>query len=158
MVDLVAALRPDAPLVHPDWASYVPTSGTDYPRGGNLAAESVADPPGVDEAFARAHRVVDDEFVVQRQYQAYLEPKSAVGIYRDGRYTVHTAHQFPYNVRDRVAQFLTSGRRRCGSSGTPSAVGSARSSTLGLEPYARPVAGGARPAGQAPSTPAPRTC
>jgi CO/xanthine dehydrogenase Mo-binding subunit len=50
--------------------------------------------------------VVVDEFVAQRQYQAYIEPKSAVGIYRGGRYTVHTAHQFPYNVRDRVAQFL----------------------------------------------------
>ncbi|WP_103381180.1 xanthine dehydrogenase family protein molybdopterin-binding subunit [Pseudonocardia dioxanivorans] len=108
VVDLDAALRPDAPLVHPDWESYVPALGpdADYPRHGNLAAESVSDPPGVDDAFARAHRVVTDEFVVQRQYQAYIEPKSAVGIYRDGRYTVHTAHQFPYNVRDRVSQFL----------------------------------------------------
>lgn len=106
VVDLDAALRPDAPLVHPDWESFVPTAGPDFPRGGNLAAESVSNPPGVDEAFARAHRVVTDEFVVQRQYQAYIEPKSAVGIFRDGRYTVHTAHQFPYNVRDRVAQFL----------------------------------------------------
>ncbi|MDT7707835.1 MAG: hypothetical protein QOG20_3442 [Pseudonocardiales bacterium] len=106
VVDLDAALSPDAPLIHPDWESFVPTAGPDFPRGGNLAAESVSDPPGVDEAFARAHRVVTDEYVVQRQYQAYIEPKSAVGIFRDGRYTVHTAHQFPYNVRDRVAQFL----------------------------------------------------
>lgn len=106
VVDLDAALSPDAPLIHPDWETFVPTAGPDYPRGGNLAAESVSDPPGVDEAFARADRVVTDEYVVQRQYQAYIEPKSAVGIFRDGRYTVHTAHQFPYNVRDRVAQFL----------------------------------------------------
>lgn len=106
VVDLDAALRPDAPVIHPDWESFVPTAGPDFPRGGNLAAESVSDPPGVDEAFARAHRVVSDEYVVQRQYQAYIEPKSAVGIFRDGRYTVHTSHQFPYNVRDRVAQFL----------------------------------------------------
>ncbi|MGE3664508.1 MAG: xanthine dehydrogenase family protein molybdopterin-binding subunit [Pseudonocardia sp.] len=108
VVDLDAALAPDAPLVHPDWASYVPAGGpdADYPRHGNLAAESVSDPPGVDEAFARAHRIVADEYRVQRQYQAYIEPKSAVASYRDGRYTIHTAHQFPYNVRDRVAQFL----------------------------------------------------
>jgi CO/xanthine dehydrogenase Mo-binding subunit len=106
VVDLARALSPDTPLVHPNWEDFVPTGGPEFPRGGNLAAESVSDPPGVDEAFARAHRVISDEFVVQRQYQAYIEPKSAVGIFRDGRYTVHTAHQFPYNVRDRVAQFL----------------------------------------------------
>ncbi|MHA6793603.1 xanthine dehydrogenase family protein molybdopterin-binding subunit [Pseudonocardia bannensis] len=106
VVDLDHALSPDAPLVHPDWESFVPTAGPDFPRGGNLAAESISDPPGVDEAFARAHRVISDEFVAQRQYQAYIEPKSAVGIFRDGRYTIHTAHQFPYNVRDRVSQFL----------------------------------------------------
>lgn len=106
VVDLVQAISPDSPLVHPDWETFVPAAGPDFPRRGNIAAECVSDPPGVDEAFARAHRVIEDEYVAQRQYQAYIEPKSAVGIFRDGRYTVHTAHQFPYNVRDRVAQFL----------------------------------------------------
>ncbi|WP_281690538.1 xanthine dehydrogenase family protein molybdopterin-binding subunit [Pseudonocardia thermophila] len=106
VVDLEQAMAPDAPLVHPDWESFVPTAGPDFPRRGNIAAESISDPPGVDEAFARAHRVITDEFVAQRQYQAYIEPKSAVGIYREGRYVIHTASQFPFNVRDRVAQFL----------------------------------------------------
>ncbi|MBV9092322.1 MAG: molybdopterin-dependent oxidoreductase, partial [Streptosporangiaceae bacterium] len=73
---------------------------------GNIAAESVSDPPGVEEGFQRAHLIVEDEFVANRQYQAYIEPKSAVGIFRSGRYTVHTAHQYPFNVRDRVSQFL----------------------------------------------------
>jgi CO/xanthine dehydrogenase Mo-binding subunit len=106
VADLREALSPDAPLVHPDWASYRPVHEPDYPRRGNIAAECVSDPPGVDEAFERAHLVVEDEYVANRQYQAYIEPKSAVGIFRAGRYTVHTAHQFPFNVRDRVAQFL----------------------------------------------------
>jgi CO/xanthine dehydrogenase Mo-binding subunit len=106
VVDILAATRPDAPLVHEEWASYVPAAGPDYPRQGNVAAEVISDPPGVDEAFARAFRVIEDTYVAQRQYQAYIEPKSAVGVYREGRYTIHTAHQFPYNVRDRVSQFL----------------------------------------------------
>lgn len=106
VVDLVAAMAPDAPLVHPEWETFVPTAGGEFPRRGNIAAESVSDPPGVDEAFAGAFKVVEDTFVAQRQYQAYIEPKSAVGIFREGRYTVHTAHQFPFNVRDRIAQFL----------------------------------------------------
>ena len=100
------AMAADAPLVHPEWESYQPTMGEEYPRYRNVAAETISDPDGVDAGFAAAHRVVEDEFAVQRQYQAYIEPKSAVGLYHDGRYTVHTAHQFPFNVRDRLAQFL----------------------------------------------------
>lgn len=106
VVDLRAAMAPDARVLHPDWQSYEPALGVDYPRSGNVAAEMISDPGGVDEAFASAARVIEDEFVAQRQYQAYIEPKCAVGIYRDGRYVVHTAHQYPFNVRDRVAQFL----------------------------------------------------
>ncbi|MGD9762810.1 MAG: xanthine dehydrogenase family protein molybdopterin-binding subunit [Candidatus Binatia bacterium] len=106
VVDLRKAMEPDAPLIHPDWKSYQPALAEDFPRYRNVAAETISDPEGVDAAFASAHRVIEDEYVVQRQYQAYIEPKSAVGIYRDNRYIVHTAHQFPFNVRDRIAQFL----------------------------------------------------
>jgi CO/xanthine dehydrogenase Mo-binding subunit len=106
VLDLEAACRADAPLVHPDWKDYVPAAGSDFPRHGNIAAECSADPGGIDAIFASAPHVIEDEFTSQRQYQAYLEPKSAVASYRGGRYTIHTGHQFPFNVRDRVAQFL----------------------------------------------------
>ena len=105
VVDLDFGLSEDSPLLHPDWESYVPTLG-EYPRRRNIAAECISDPEGVDEAFATADRIIEDEYRVQRQYQAYIEPKGAVAIYQGGRYEVHTAHQFPFNVRDRVAQFL----------------------------------------------------
>lgn len=104
--DLRTAGDESTRVIHPDWETFVPTAGGDYPRRGNIAAEMISDPGGVDEGFAAAHQIIEDEFVVDRQYQAYLEPKAAVGIYRDGRYTVHTASQFPFNVRDRLAQFF----------------------------------------------------
>ncbi len=106
VLDLEAAVLPGAPLVHPDWKDYVPAAGSDFPRSGNVAAECSADPGGIDAIFESAALVVEDVFTTQRQYQAYLEPKSAVAVYRGGRYTIHTGHQFPFNVRDRVAQFL----------------------------------------------------
>ena len=106
VLDLEAACRADAPLVHPDWKDYVPADGSDFPRHGNVAAECSADPGGIDAIFESAPLVVEDEFTSQRQYQAYLEPKSAVAIYRDRRFTIHTGHQFPFNVRARVAQFM----------------------------------------------------
>ena len=105
------SLADGAPLIHPDWQGYESAIGVDFSRGGNIAAEMVYDPnPGaLAEAFAAAHRVVEDEFRTPRQYQAYLEPKSTIGQFHDGRYIVHTGNQFPFNVRERVAQFLAVG-------------------------------------------------
>jgi len=107
-VDLITASTTDARLIHQDWRSYVPTGGpgADYPRNGNLACETKSNSQGVDEAFARAANIVEDCFVANRQYQAYLEPKAALATYVDGRFTIYTASQHPYNVRERVAQFL----------------------------------------------------
>ena len=104
--DIETALSENALLVHPDWSAYQPVSGQDYPRYGNVASELISDNGGVDNAFENADMIVEDEFVSNRQYQAYIEPKSAIGIYRDGRYIIHTGHQYPFNIRDRIAQFL----------------------------------------------------
>ena len=105
-VDLAAASGGEARSIHPGWESYQPSGGVDYPRDGKLASEMRADPEGVDEAFASAARIVEDRFGTTRQYQAYLEPKAALATYADGRYTIHASVQFPYNVRDRVAQLM----------------------------------------------------
>ena len=107
LVDMRDAIALGARPIHPDWQSYVPAAGPDFPRGGNIACECASSlDVDVEPVFADAHLVVEDEFVSQRQYQAYLEPKAAVGIYRDGRYIVHTGHQFPFNLRARMAQFF----------------------------------------------------
>jgi CO/xanthine dehydrogenase Mo-binding subunit len=135
VVDLDAALADDSPLVHPDWESFEPV-GSDFPRRGNLCAEMVSDPGGVDEIFASAARVVEGEYRAGRQYQAYLEPRGVVATFESGRFTLHISHQFPFNVRDRMAAAL--GIR-------PSAVrvighhiggGFGAKLDLGIEPYA----------------------
>jgi CO/xanthine dehydrogenase Mo-binding subunit len=106
--DVESALVEGARLVHPEWDSYEVAGPEDYPRHGNVAAETISDPDpdALAKAFAEADHIVEDEFRAPRQYQAYLEPKSAVARYENGRYVVHTASQYPFNVRDRVAQFL----------------------------------------------------
>lgn len=103
---LATAGGPDQREIHPDWRTFVPTFGVDHPRGGNIAAEMRAEPEGVDEAFATAAHVVEDHFRVGRQYQAYLEPKAATARYIDGRFVVHSANQYPFNIRERIAQLL----------------------------------------------------
>jgi CO/xanthine dehydrogenase Mo-binding subunit len=66
----------------------------------------VSDPGDVDAAFAAADLIVEDEYRAPRQYQAYLEPKMALATYEAGRYIIQVSHQYPFNVRDRVAQTL----------------------------------------------------
>lgn len=107
VLDLDAALAPDARLIHPDWASYaVPVEGF---RGGNLAWE-VSLVRGEDAAwsaaFAGAAAVVADEFRVPRQHQTALEPHACVARWTQGRFVVHTSTQFPHSVRSRTAELL----------------------------------------------------
>ena len=134
--DMETALAENAPLVHPEWKSYQPVSGEDHPRYGNIASELVADNDAVDIAFENADLIVEDEFISNRQYQAYIEPKSAVGIYRDGRYIIHTGHQFPFNVRDRVAQYLDVRPSQVRVIGHSIGGGFGAKLDTGLEPYA----------------------
>ncbi len=105
--DVGQALAPGAVLVHPDLETYQSVPGAaPWPRSGNAGGILTSDPEGVDGAFAAADVVVEDVYVVPRQYQAYLEPKSATASYDGHRWTIHVSHQFPHNVRTRVAQAL----------------------------------------------------
>lgn len=106
VTDPEAALAPGAPLVHPDLASYRTAGDADWPRYGNVVCDMTSDPGGIDEVFSAAAHVVEDEYRADRQYQAYLEPRCAVAEYQAGRYVIHVSHQFPFNIRDRVAAAL----------------------------------------------------
>lgn len=100
------ALVSGARLVHPGWEQFGGTDGGKWPRHDNVLTEMLSDPGDVDAAFAIADSVIEGEYRAPRQYQAYLEPKMAVAEYSAGRYTVHVSHQYPFNVRNRVAQTL----------------------------------------------------
>ena len=128
VTDPEAALAPGAPLVHPDMASYRTVSDIDWPRYGNVVCDMTSDPGGIDDIFAAAEHVVEDEYRAERQYQAYLESRGAVAEYQAGRYVIHVSHQFPFSIRDRVAAALGAGgvhrflEWRCGR-GAPRGVG-----------------------------------
>ncbi|MYG62083.1 MAG: xanthine dehydrogenase family protein, partial [Acidimicrobiales bacterium] len=100
------ALAPGARLVHPEWNRFAVAGGADIGRNGNVVAEVVHDPGDLDEAFAAAEFVVEGTYRTPRQYQAHLEPKMALATYESGRYTIEVSHQYPFRLRDRVAQIL----------------------------------------------------
>jgi CO/xanthine dehydrogenase Mo-binding subunit len=101
---LESALAPDARLIHPEWGSYATI--VEGPREGNMAWAASLTRGDVEDAFARADLVVEDEFESSRQHQLSIEPRCAVARYERGRYIIHSSTQYPFNVRDRVADIL----------------------------------------------------
>ena len=83
-----------------------------------------------------ADLVVEGTYRALRQYQAYLEPKMAVAEYEAGRYTVHVSHQYPFNVRDRVAQTLGVAKSAVRVIGHHIGGGFGAKLDIGLEAYA----------------------
>ncbi|WP_419923066.1 xanthine dehydrogenase family protein molybdopterin-binding subunit [Candidatus Poriferisodalis sp.] len=100
------ALAPGARLVHPAWNRFAVAGGADIGRDGNVVAEVVHDPGDLDAAFAAADLVVEGTYRTPRQYQAHLEPKMALATFESGRYTIEVSHQYPFRLRDRVAQMM----------------------------------------------------
>ena len=100
------ALAPGARLVHPEWNRFAVAGGADIGRDGNVVAEVVHDPGDLDAAFAAADLVVEGTYRTPRQYQAHLEPKMALAVFESGRYTIEVSHQYPFRLRDRIAQML----------------------------------------------------
>lgn len=134
VVDLDDAVAFGTRLVHPEWQTFSMAIPCD--RHDNVVNELMADPPGVDDAFAQAAHVVADEYRVGRQYQAYLEPKAVVAEYEAGRYIIHVSHQFPFALRDRFAEAL--GIRSSEVRVVGHHIGGAFGAKLdlGIEPYA----------------------
>ena len=79
----------------------------DYMRSAPHRFEQVGDDVGnVDEAFARAARIVEAEYRWPFQAHASFGPGCAVADWRDGELTIYTGTQKPFAMRRGVAQFL----------------------------------------------------
>ena len=100
------ALRPGAPLVHPDWKSYeVLFEGGS--RGDNVAWEATVIRGDAGRAFARPDvTIVESQFRVGRQNHLSFEPRAVIATYEDGRYHIETSTQVPWTVRNVTARVL----------------------------------------------------
>ena len=107
------ALRPDAPILHPDWDSYVypvyanrtrPERKHQNVQGALLRVRGAAD---LEPIFAGAHRTFEHRYQTPRGHAGYIEPRATlVWIDRDGTVHVHSPNKSPFDLRAQMARTL----------------------------------------------------
>lgn len=101
--DPIEAMRPDAPLLHPDLGRY---AGLVHPieAPGNVMVHLAWKKGDAAEGFRRSDLVVENTFSTARVHQAYIEPHSClVETHGDGRADVWASTKSPFNLRDQLA-------------------------------------------------------
>jgi CO/xanthine dehydrogenase Mo-binding subunit len=97
------ALKEDAPILHPDFNSYV-----GFPqrmeRPSNAYHRTSFDKGDIARGFAEADLVIEHTYVTQRIHQGYIEPQAVlVNIDAGGRVHVWVCSKVPYNTRESLA-------------------------------------------------------
>lgn len=116
-LDPEGAMRPDAPLVHPEGDdgdtqegqhATVAVRKAKGPRPRNSANVTRFSRGDVEAAFREAEVVVEGAYSTERIYQAYLEPHATVAVpdLISGGLTVYTSTQAMFYVRQSVSDLL----------------------------------------------------
>ena len=102
--DFVAAMEPDAPLVHPDLASY--DKDENIVADGNTMAYHTIVKGDAEAGMARADVVVKGRYVSDASQGVPIEPRAVVAEWQGDEVTIWSSTQVPYAARSGVAQTL----------------------------------------------------
>ena len=135
VIDVVEAMRPDAPLLHDD----LYTDGVEPKpeRPSNIAKRYEFAIGDVEAGFAEADVIVERDYTTQPVHQAYIEPHAVVAeVAEDGQATVWCSSQGHFMVRQYCAGLL--GMRAADIRVTPAEIGGGfgGKTTVYLEPVA----------------------
>jgi CO/xanthine dehydrogenase Mo-binding subunit len=104
VVDLEAALSPEAPLVHERWADYA-VSG-DVIRDGNEATRCAMVKGDAAAAMASAAHVVRSRYLADGSQPTPMEPRAILAEWTGTDVTIHSSTQVPFPARSHVAAML----------------------------------------------------
>jgi len=104
LTDVEAAIAPDAPVVHEDWASYEADDALG--RDGNVLGYSTIVKGDADAAMASADVVVTGRYVADGSQGAPIEPRAIVAQWQGDRVTVWTSTHVPFMARSGVSRVL----------------------------------------------------
>ena len=106
LLDPLAAMSDGAPVLHPDFASYVGIPAN-LPDVKNIHAYTKMERGDLAAGFAEADEIVEGSYFTAMQHQAYIEPSATtLSIDGEGRVHVWSAQKQPYGLRDWLAQAL----------------------------------------------------
>ncbi len=100
--DIEAALSPDSPLVHSDWADYASSMIRDR-NDASFASIAKGD---VDAGMAAADHIVRSRYVADGCHAAPIEPRAVVAQWEGNKVTIWTSTQVPFDARAGVCETL----------------------------------------------------
>ncbi|HEY3117637.1 MAG TPA: molybdopterin cofactor-binding domain-containing protein, partial [Chloroflexota bacterium] len=107
--DAEEALRPDAPILHPDAADYFYAQGqrppVPHPNLQGYRMVEKGDQAALAKAFAEAHLVVEGVYTTGRQHQGYIEPHACmVWIEDDGTVQVVSTNKAAFSLQQQLSR------------------------------------------------------
>ena len=104
VLDSREAMKPGAPIIH-DEPEYVNFADSDPTH--NKAAAIRIDIGDVEQGFAEADRIYEQEYEVPKVQQAHIEPHVALSYWdADGRLVIYSSTQVPFHARRMLAPLL----------------------------------------------------
>jgi carbon-monoxide dehydrogenase large subunit len=104
--DPLEAMKPEAPLLHPDYASYLgpPSMAPDLKNVQSVMRAAKGD---LARGFAESDEIFENSFRTQMVHQGFIEPRAClVDIDGEGRVQVWFCHQSSFKVRRWMATHL----------------------------------------------------
>lgn len=107
VLDMDAAARADAPVLHPEFDAYAAFVDTRLRRRANAICESRISHGDLEAALAASDLVIESVYETQAQQHAYLEPASALAAFDPlGKLTVWSSTQSVSRAQAYLAQAL----------------------------------------------------
>lgn len=104
VTDPEAALAEEAPLVHPEWASY--EGDESLGRAGNVLGHSTIVKGDAAAGLAQADVVVRSRYMADGAHGVPIEPRAVVAQWQGDRVTIWSSTQTPFAARSGVAYCL----------------------------------------------------
>jgi CO/xanthine dehydrogenase Mo-binding subunit len=97
------ALEAGAPILHPDrYEEEVPGAGPQW--GSNVCGLTAIEQGEVEDAFAAAHDLLEEEYTTPPVHHCHLEPHATLAAWEGGRLTVWSCTQTPFVTRRQLAR------------------------------------------------------
>ena len=104
--DPLEAMKPEAPVLHPDYASYRGPQ-TKVPDRKNVQTLVKGGKGNIEKGFAESDRIFENSFRTQLVHQGYIEPYACtVEVDGEGRVAVWVANQAYFKLRKKLGDYL----------------------------------------------------